>query len=72
LYAEMPSRAGSMEMHWVWKAPGPDSEIIVGKYCSGGLSLITRLVLPPMKARFAMSSASREVYLLLSAALGKM
>ena len=38
----------------------------------GALSLIARFVLPPMKARLAMSSASRAVKLVFSTALGKM
>ena len=39
----------------------PDFSISAGKYWPGGLSLIWRLVLPPMKQRLAMSSASRPV-----------
>jgi hypothetical protein len=48
-------------MHWVSKAPTPDFSIRDGKYWLGGLSLIWRLVLPPTKARLAMSSASRAL-----------
>ena len=50
-----------MGMHCAWNASMPDFLTSCGKYWLGGLSLIWRLVLPLMKARFAMSSASRLV-----------
>jgi hypothetical protein len=40
-------------MHWAPKAPVPERAIKAGRYSPGGLSLIWRLVLPPMKVRFA-------------------
>ena len=61
LYASTSRSALSMGMHCAWNASMPDFLTSCGKYWLGGLSLIWRLVLPLMKARFAMSSASRLV-----------
>ena len=52
------SISAAVGMHWVSNAVRSD---LLGKYWLGRLSLIWRLVFPPTKARFAMSSASRGV-----------
>ena len=61
LYASTPSSAGSVGTHCGSNAARPDCRSRAGTYWLGGLALICRFVLPPTKARLAISSASRVV-----------